>query len=460
MLASAAEDGTINLWDAASRRLVATLEGHTGVIAALSFNSQGRVLASGSWDKTARLWDVDAQAPLWQFTAPKPVSAVAFLGNRQLAVGQVDGAIHAVEISTRSIIATLRGHDTYVSALKVAGTGAMASAARDGKVRLWKSPPRRGTEIVNPHFATVRGVAFSPDGNSIASTGMDSAVMVWDLQKNQKSVDIYGRLPSASSIAWSPSGHTIAVGCYDNIVRIWNVALVRGVDPKDVRKLHGGQEAAILKGHDGEVQSVAFSPVRNVLASASWDQTVKLWDLATSKTLFTLRHPGPVMAVAFSPRGETLVTGSKDKTVRLWNAADGAAKWQMTASGPVTQVAFSPDGTLLAASSLDTVTLWQVATRRKIAELRGHSGGERVAFAFSPNRKTFATAAADKTIRLWDLATLRQVLAISIPTRVVPCIAFSPDGRRLATCGDDGEWSVRVWNGATDTEVAATLNSR
>lgn len=470
-LASGSEDNTIKIWDAEKRRNLATLKGHSSTVTALAFSENGWELASASLDKAVKLWDIRSGVALAGLQRPKPVGSVTFLnGGAQMAMGQSDGNIAVWDIHDQREIATLRGHDSYISSLSVSRAGgSLVSASWDGAVRLWSAVVRPESAIANRHFGTVTSVAFSPNGKTVASSSGDSAVIVWGLREDRKVVDIYGRLPSASSVAFSPSGRIIAAGYYDNSARLWN-ADASGGSKAGRKTLRGGNEVRVLKGHAGYVLSVAFSPVRDVLATASWDGTAKVWEAASGKELLTLKgHAAPLTSVSFSPDGEFIATGSRDGTARFWSSDKGKEIAKLASTGPVWHVAFSPDGAILGVSTLNYVTLWDVKTRKKLVDLKGHTGGDRVALCFSPDGKTLATGSSDGTIRLWNVATYQQIVALSafIPDKlrgqrraVITSLAFSPDGRTLATGGDDGDFVVRLWRGATDAEVAASIVGR
>ncbi|MEH2074645.1 MAG: AAA-like domain-containing protein, partial [Nostoc sp.] len=166
-----------------------------------------------------------------------------------------------------------------------------------------------------------------------------------------------------------------------------------------------------LEGHSSSVNSVVFSPDGKILASASDDNTIKLWNRDTGKEISTLSgHSSPVFSVVFSPDGKTLASASDDKTIKLWNRDTG--KEISTLSGHsslVSSVVFSPDGKTLASASRDkTIKLWNRDTGKEISTLSGHSSLVS-SVVFSPDGKTLASASRDKTIKLWNRDTGKEI---------------------------------------------------
>jgi WD40 repeat protein len=217
-----------------------------------------------------------------------------------------------------------------------------------------------------------------------------------------------GHENDVSSLDFSPDGSILASGSWDGTIRLWDVS-------------KGQPICEPLRGHHNLVTSIAFSPDGSVLASASFNNTIRLWETSTGQQIGEplQGHEDRVLCVAFSPDGSVLVSGSHDNTIRLWDPSTG----QQIGEGlpghtsEVNSVAFSPDGLILVSAGGSnygeedgerTIRLWDVSTRQPIGEpLRGHEDGVK-SVAFSPDGSVLASGSSDGTIRLWHAVPLRE----------------------------------------------------
>ena len=414
-IASGSQDKTVRLWEAASGRLLRALEGHGDEVTSVAFSPDGRTIASGSWDETVRLWEAASGRLLRVLKGHGDfVDSVAFSPDgRTIASGSWDETVRLWEAASGRLLRVLAGHGDDVWSVAFSPDGrTLASGSDDNTVRLWEAASGRLLRVLEGHGDNVYSVAFSPDGRTIAS-GSYKTVRLWDAASGRLLRVLAGHGDNVYSVAFSPDGRTIASGSGDNTVRLWDAA--------------SGRRLRALNG--GSVESVAFSPDGRTIASGSWDDTVRLWEAASGRQLRVLTgHRSWVRSVAFSPDGRTIASGSNDKTVRLWEAASGRQLRVLEGHGDdVESVAFSPDGRTIASGSDDnTVRLWEAASGRQLRVLAGH-GSSVWSVAFSPDGRTIASGSQDRTVRLWDIATGRE-LALFATFADGSWIVLTPEG--------------------------------
>ncbi|MFI0808866.1 nSTAND1 domain-containing NTPase [Streptomyces echinatus] len=418
-LATGSTDGTARLWDVTTGRTRRVLRGHSSEVWSVAFSPDGRTLATGSADRTARLWDaVTGRTRKVLSGHSSGLNSVAFgPDGRTLATGSNDNTAQLWDVATGKRRAVLRGHSNWVYSVTFSPDGrTLATGSEDNTAQLWDTTTHRSLAVLRGHTAPVWSAKFSPDGHTIATGSDDSSVRLWDVATRSTRTVLNGHTAAAWALAFSPDGRTLATGSADQTARLWDVA--------------SGATRSALAGHTGPVEAVAFSPDGRTLATGSADKTIRLWDTPSSKAHEVITgHTAAVKAIAFSPDGRLLATGSDDQTVRLWDATSGRPRRTLpTNSGVVYSVAFSPDGRLLAVGSEDqAVQLWDVTSGRNRGSLPGTTGAV-YSVAFSPDGRTLATGNNGNTAQLWDVATRK----VRIPITVTQGAGFSANSWRSA----------------------------
>ncbi|HXP62261.1 MAG TPA: protein kinase [Dongiaceae bacterium] len=440
LIATGSEDQTAKVWEAASGKGLLTLKGHGARVNSVAFSPDGRRIATASHDGTAKVWAADSGKELLTLAGHGGrIWSVAFSPDGLwIATGSQDSTAKVWEVSTGKELLTLDGHGGAVRSLAFSADGRrIATGSDDRTAKVWEADSGKELLTLKGHSGQIWSVAFSPNGQRIATGSQDSTAKVWDASGGKELLSLKGQ-GAVRSLAFSPDGRGIVASGGDATARMWDVA--------------SGKELLTLKGHSGGVSSVAFSPDGQRVATGGDDASAKVWD-ASGKAMLTLQgHGGGISSVAFSADGGRIVTGSEDDTAKVWDAGSGRELLALRGhSGGVSSVAFSADGRRIVTGSRDaTAKVWDAGSGRELLALKGH-GGAIWSVAFSPDGLRVATGSGDATAKVWDVASGRDLLTLRGHGESLRSVAFTPDGRRIATGSDDR--TARVWDAAGGKEL-------
>jgi len=296
----------------------------------------------------------------------------------------------------------------------------------------------RAHKTLRGHTAVVNMTVFSPDGHTVATASEDCTAKLWNARTGQLKATLEGHTFDIHYLAFSPDGRTIATASDDNTVMLWDT--------------QSGALRITLEGHEEMIESqiicVAFSPDGASVATAGGDGTAILWTSAGELTWILDDHMARVFMVAFSPDGQTLATCADDETAKLWDVLTGELRWTLENTGwDITgwqqNLAFSPDSTTVVVGSTapHVVQVWDVRTGERLRTLQAITD----CVAFSPDGRLIATGANEHpfVVQLWDARTgdLRETLIGHQSAN--KNVAFSPDGRTLSSADDS---RVMLWN--------------
>jgi len=420
---------------------ILALIGHTDRVYSAFFSRTGQRIVTGSFDKTARIWDATTGEELLRLRghADRVTSAAFSHDGSRVVTASADNTARIWDAATGRALLVLKGHTDTVNFADFSPDGRhVATASSDKTVRIWDAASGHELKQLTGHSDVVESVAFSPDGKRIVTASDDKTARIWDAVTGRQIVLLGGHADVVEAASFSPDSLRVVTASDDRTVRIWDVAT--------------GQQELLLTGHEDWVVSAEFSPDGKRIVTASVDRTARLWDAATGQELKRLNgHTDRVTCAAFSPDGERVVTASVDATARIWDV--GIRQQQLIGhTDRVWTAAFSPGGERIVTASYDkTARIWDAATARPIVLLSGHT--DRVTSAtFSSDGGRVVTTSYDRTARIWDAKTGRQLSILVGHTDTVNAGEFSPDGRWIVTAS--GDRSARIWDAASGSQVS------
>jgi WD40 repeat protein/serine/threonine protein kinase len=316
--------------------------------------------------------------------------------------------------------------------------GKWLASAGDAGIKIWETATGRQLHALKQHKGPVMMLAASADGRMLASASHDNTVKCWETG-TWRLIHNFKHPSRVANVAFNKDSTLLGSTCVDGVVRVW-----------DTRT--GGKIE--LRGHNGFARGIAFSPTGKMLVSTGIDHTIRFWDPLSGKPI---RDPITMAAaphgVAFSPDGEKLAVASNDHTVNLWNLHTWQYQLLHGHTDEVSTVSFSPGGAhLVSASGDNTIRTWDVKSGLPLLVLRGHQGIRVESATFSPDGRLIASA-GENTIKLWDsmsdqaFMTLIGHTAYTTPgwedATPITEVAYSPNGRRLASSSEDG--TIRIW---------------
>jgi WD40 repeat protein/tRNA A-37 threonylcarbamoyl transferase component Bud32 len=452
-----ADGQTIRVCDAATGKELSAPGTRQGSVTSVAYRPDGGRLASGTLQGTINIWDTVSGQEALAFHHPEGIRNLAFSPDgRRLAAAAGNSMVKVWDLRTDREPVIFRGHTDTVSGVAFSPDGwRLASGGSEGSIKIWDGTAPADALTLGGRLTTIKDVAFSPDGRRLAIASTNATVRILDTTTALEVLALYGHAGAISSVVYSPDGRLIASAGEDRTVRVWDAS--------------SGAELFCLRGEIAPVQGLAFSPDGRRLATGSggWERRgqpmagqLKVWDVSRRVAILTLPGAGNATAggsfagVTFSPDGDQLAAGL-GQVVGIWDVATGKQLLTLTGhDGPVTRIVYSPDGRRLASASRDrSVRVWDATTGEQLLTLSGHASVVS-GLAYSPDGRRLVSIGGGNTrggervddgVKIWDALVGQEILTLHGAPGQAPCLAFAPDGRRLAAGGDA---EVTIWEEA------------
>jgi WD40 repeat protein len=441
------------------KELVAVLGEHRGrqgnVVTAVACSRDGKRIASLGADGSLRIWSTASLRQEARLGVSGAGLSVTFSrDNKHLAAGSANGGLYVWDISKKDPVLTgsFAIGTTPVYSVDISpDSKTLAAGVYDGIIHLYDLSGQKPTELpqLSGHKTAVRAVRFAPGGKYLVSANTEGNLRVWELNKNggKEVGQIEGQSKGVLAMEFNPGGGTLAIASSDGLVTLYTVGLPRA------------SRRAQFKAHAG-LLNLCWSPRGKALATCGSEGTARLWDPNRPQKPFAVveGHGGAVNSVAYIPDTSVVVTGSADWTVRAWNivGARGVERFPFRGNwcghwSLASVVRFAPDARTLASGSYDlSARVWDM-TRAKPVQIRQFPCDAAVyTLALGSDGKTLATAGASTTMTLWDYATGRQLRSFKGHPTYVYQLEYTPDCMHLVSRSGK---SLFLWNAINAREI-------
>jgi|GEM_PF-1336029 len=431
------EGGTARIWDALRGEPLTEMLYHNGAIYTGQFSRNNKKIITASKDGKAVIWDVQNGKDLVTLRHRESVNCAFFSpDDRTVVTASDDGTASLWDVDTGRLLHSL-SHKGKVNWASFSPDGrCVVTAAENHRAQLWDVKSGKAAGKPMPHRLGVLMASFSPDGKMVVTASKDWTVRLWDGKTGEPLCHPLLHSGIVNSVLFNSDNTLVLSTSEDLTARVWSVKT--------------GKPLTNPLSHKGRVGSAAFSPDGNKVITASDDWTSQIWDIRTGKPVGTkLLHWGPVKTALFSPDGKKVMTASSDRTVKIRDIAMGSRfRFYLSEQERFTWSAPNAQGTqiILCVKGKKRAIIWDVRACRSLLPPLCHDGEVNYG-AFSPDGKMIATAGDDNAVRIWDAQKASQIRNSLMHDSPVTNALFSPDGKTILSTTRSG--TLYLWNSAT-----------
>ncbi len=460
-LATVAADGKLTIFDTSTWKVRRQIAAHTGEARTVAYSRDGKYIATGGGDSTARVWNAANAEKIHELGGQEGnqygIETLVFSpdGSTLFVGGDNDKIIYAWDMTTGKFGYKLNAPgstETIINGLAISPNGKLlASSGSDRLIRLWSLETKEIIMQIPGHVDWVYGLAFTVDGQSLISASSDRTIRIWDTQYGRSQMVLTGPSDQVFGVAVSPDGRYLASGSGDTYVRLWDISL-------------RGSREVMTMDHGANVHDVLYSPDGKYIVSAGTNGVINQWDASTGALIRKLSGtPQSAEVIFWSQDGRYLAAGYNTGQAVIWDMTNTRAEAEpiLTIRGdgpPVWGLSLNADNSLIATGDHDGIAhVYSTKTGEEVVRLDAdkHFGWTKnnaypknllwlSATVFSPDGKYLATSYATGIIVIWDWKSGKPWMTLEKHTDIVEKIAYNADGSLMASASDDGD--VILWD--------------
>ncbi len=417
-------DRLLKIWDIKTGKELKTIKGHEREIEAVNFSSDGKYFISASDDnRVIKIWITESGRLIRniKYTHRTSINAITFSpDNKYIYSCGWDMKVKKWDFKTGKELMIYNGHTHQVMDIKfLPDPSYFVTAGKDGLIILWNADKPEPVKVIEAHDEEITGIDISSDGKYVVS-GNGVKLTVWKLQTGKEIFSSEPQESGINSVAYSPNGEYVASGSWYGKVKLWNAKT--------------GREIGAFTGHTSSVMCLLFDKTGEKLYSTGRDCSIRIWDVKSEKEIKNLYRNIIIKNCAtLSHNNNYVALAGEDKNIQLWNIETGKYKILSGHKDKVYTVCFSPeDKYIISGGKRDAIRKWNVETGELVKRAEGKQS-DVVTLTYSPDGKRIASGSMDQSVLIWNAETLESLSSFKEHNSKIADLAFGPKGKTIAS---------------------------